>query len=56
MNKTKYRIENADGTILNAGTDMDSWYSLEDARDLVNYEDGQRIVESDGIHILWEVL
>jgi len=51
-----YRIQNADGTILNAGTSLDSWYTLERARELVSYESGQRIVESNGISILWEVL
>ena len=52
----KYRIQNADGTFLNAGTGEDSWFTLEDARALVNYEIEQRIVESDGFYILWETL
>ena len=52
----KYRIQNADGTIHNAGTDNPSWYDLETARKTVNYERGQRIVEDDGMNILWEVL
>ena len=52
----KYRIQNADGKIFNAGTGEDSWFSLEEARKLVNYEKGQRIVEHDGINVLWEIL
>ena len=54
--KTKYRIQNADGTILNAGTGKDSWFNLETARKKVNYRIGQRIVEHDGVNILWETL
>lgn len=52
----RYRIQWADATFLNAGTGLDSWFTLEDARKLVNYELGQRIVESDGVNILWEIL
>jgi len=51
----KYRIQNENGSLLNAGTGYDSWFTLEEARKLVNYEAGQRIVESDGVNILWEV-
>lgn len=51
----KYRIQNENGSLLNAGTCYDSWFTLEEARKLVNYEAGQRIVESDGVNILWEV-
>lgn len=51
----KYRIQNENGTFLNAGTGNDSWFTLEDARKLVNYEIGQRIIESNGVEILWEV-
>lgn len=51
-----YRIQNENGTFLNAGTGLDSWFTLEDARKLVNYEIGQRIIESDGVRILWEIL
>lgn len=52
--KIKYRIRNNDGTFLNAGTGVDSWFTLERARELVNYSIGQQIVESDGVNILWE--
>ena len=52
----KYRIQKADKTILNAGTGEDSWFSLDSARELVNYEKGERIIESDGVNILWEIL
>lgn len=52
----KYRIQKADGRFLNAGTGNDSWFTLEDARKLVNYKAGQIIVEHDGVNILWEIL
>ena len=52
--KANYRIQNANGTMLNAGTDEGSWFTLETARNLVDYDNGQRIVESDGVNILWE--
>lgn len=51
----RYRIQNANGTMMNAGTDFPSWFTLEQARKLVNYEIGQRIIESDGVDILWEI-
>ena len=54
--KAKYRIQNENRTFLNAGTGIDSWFTLQRARELVNYDKGQRIVESDGVNILWEVL
>lgn len=54
--KKKYRIQNSDGRFYNAGTGRDSWFTLEDARKIVNYEKGQRIIESDGVNILWEIL
>lgn len=52
----KYRIQNENGTFLNAGTGEDSWFSLEEAKNKVDYSKGQRIVEHDGINVLWEVL
>lgn len=55
MGERKYRIQNADGTILNAGSLQDSWFSLDVARSIVDYEAGQKIVESNGVNILWEV-
>lgn len=53
--KANYKIQNADGTIYNAGTDRGSWYTLEEARETVDYEAGQRIVEHNGAGILWEI-
>lgn len=50
-----YRIQNANGTYLNAGSGNDSWFTLEVARSLVDYKIGQRIVEHNGIDILWEI-
>lgn len=52
----KYRIQKADGRFLNAGTGENSWFTLEQARQLCNYSEGQRIIESDGVSVLWEVL
>lgn len=52
----KYKIKNADGTYLNNGTGMQSWFSLEEARKIVNYSIGQQIREHDGVNDLWEVL
>lgn len=52
----KYRIQNSDKTFLNAGTGLDSWFTLESARKLVDYSAGQRIVEHNGMHIMWEAL
>lgn len=54
--KATYRIQNQDGTIYGAGTEAGSWFHLEDARKIVNYNKGQRIVESNGVEILWETL
>lgn len=51
----KYRIQNENGTFKNAGTGLDSWFTLEQARILVQYDLGQRIVEHNGVEILWEV-
>lgn len=51
----RFRIQNADGTILNAGTGLDSWFTLEKARELVCRDSGQRIVEHNGKDILWEI-
>lgn len=54
--KMTYRIQRENGTILNAGTGENSWFTLEDARELVDYSKDQRIIESDGMRILWEIL
>lgn len=52
----KYRILNENGTYHNAGTGEPSWFTLEQARSIVNYEAGQKIVEHNGVEILWEIL
>ena len=49
-----YRIQNENGTFYGAGTDSGSWFTLEDARKIK--QEGQRIVEHDGMYVLWEVL
>jgi hypothetical protein len=51
----KYKIQNSDGTFLNNGTGLNSWLTLDEARKLVNYNIGQRIVEHNGVDILWEI-
>jgi hypothetical protein len=51
--KTKYRIKNKNGTFHNAGTGLDSWFTLEQAREIVSED--QIIIESDGVNILWEI-
>ncbi len=56
MDKARYRIQKANGYIKYVGTDEPSWFTLEKARLLVNYNDGERIVEHDGVNILWEIL
>jgi hypothetical protein len=55
MTKPNYRIQTADGRFRFAGTDQPSWLTLETARTLVNYETGERIVEHNGVNVLWEV-
>lgn len=51
----KYRIQTIEGRFLNAGTGLNSWFDLETARKTVNYDLGQRIVEHNGVDVLWEV-
>ena len=54
---TKYRILLPDGKFLGAGSDhLPSWFSLQKAYEIVDYTNGERIVEHDGVNILWEVL
>ena len=53
--KAKYRIQNKNGTYLGTGNVIGSWFDLETARKLVDYSKGQRIVEHDGVNVLWEV-
>jgi hypothetical protein len=51
----RYRIRTAEGKFKFAGTGKNSWFDLETARKIVNYEEGEQIVESNGVDILWEV-
>lgn len=53
--KKEYRILKSDQKYLNAGTGKDSWFSLEEARNLVNRENGDKIIWSDGMNNLGEV-
>ena len=50
--KADYRIKNSNGTYLNAGTGLNSWFNLSIARELVNYSKGQKIVDKWDIEIL----
>lgn len=52
--KIKYKIQKSDGSFKFNGTGHASWFTLEKARELVNYEAGERIVEHDGVNVLWE--
>ena len=52
----KYKIRNTNGTYLNNGTGLKSWFTLEEARKIVNYKSGQQIREHNGMDDLWEVL
>lgn len=54
--KYRYRIRNSDGTYHNAGTDKPSWFSLNDAKKIVDYKKNQQVRECDGVYDLWEVL
>ncbi len=55
--ETKYRILKSDGKFLGANRDdLPSWFSLQKARELVDYSSGERIIEHNGMDILWEVL
>ena len=45
--KADYRIKKADGKILNAGTDKGSWMHIEEARKLVNRDEGEIIIYRD---------
>jgi len=55
--KSEYRIKNADGTYLNAGTGLDSWFTIEQARKIVNPKIGQKIVMHTGVYELpFEIL
>jgi len=53
--KASFRIKNEDGTYLNAGTGRESWFTLDDARLIVDYSKNQRIVENNGVRDLWDV-
>lgn len=45
--KADYRIKRENGTIVNAGTDKGSWMTIEEARKLVNRENGETIIYRD---------
>jgi len=47
-----YRIQNADGTYLNAGTSLNSWFTIEQARQIVNRVLGQKIVYHTGMYAM----
>lgn len=42
---TNYRILTAEGKIKFTGSEIGSWFSIEKARELVNYSEGEMIYE-----------
>lgn len=56
MNRTQFRIETKDHRFKFAGTGQNSWFTLQRAKELVDYKAGERVVECNGYGILWEVL
>jgi hypothetical protein len=50
--KCDYKIKNADGTYLFAGTGLNSWFTIDQARKLVKREIGQKIVCHTGLYEL----
>ena len=53
-NEYKYKVYRSNGTVVNAGTNKPSWFTLDQARKLVENGDGERIYEHDGVRKLWE--
>lgn len=47
FDKPRYRILSADGRIKYTGTEKGSWFTLEQAKKLVNYSKGEMIYEFD---------
>ena len=54
--KADYRILNADGTYLNAGTGNDSWFFMREALKIVNESRGQKVVEHNGAYVVCEIV
>lgn len=56
MDKARYRIIDSNGRIKYTGTEMGSWFTLDKAKELVNYSNGEMIYEYDNNgDRLWEV-
>jgi hypothetical protein len=57
MNKAVYRIIKANGNVKYAGTDMPSWFNLENAQKFADKSNGEKIFEYDLKYqrALWEV-
>jgi DNA polymerase III sliding clamp (beta) subunit (PCNA family)/GNAT superfamily N-acetyltransferase len=47
VDKARYRIIDSNGKIKYTGTEMGSWFTLEKAKELVNYSNGEMIYEYD---------
>lgn len=57
MNNYRYRILTAEGKIKFTGTNFGSWFTLEKAKQLCNYQAGEMIYEYNHQgEKLWEVL
>ena len=55
-NGHNYRILTFDGRIKFTGTEKGSWFTLMQAKELVNWDDGEAIYEYDGDgNRLWEI-
>ena len=52
-----YRILDRNGLVMYTGTDLGSWFTLEQAKELVNRDKGEMIYEFDfNGNRLWEIL
>lgn len=56
QDKACYRIYTKDGRVLYTGTERGSWFTLEEARKIVNRSKGEMIYKCNGSDKLWEIL
>ena len=53
---TKYRVIKSDGTIVNAGTGLNSYFNLTEAKKIASEIKESKVYEFNGGVKLWEVL
>ena len=55
--KSNFRIQNENDTFFGTGSDIGRWFTLERARQLCDYNKGQRIIEicPNTHRVLWEI-